>query len=270
MKTKANGFIRIASMFLVFFLVSCAANLEVRKNQEEALRNLGEAYMGQGDYTSALREFLEAEKLYAKDPYLQNDLGLVYMAKAKPDIAIDHFKKALEIKPDYTPAKNNLGTAYLAKKNWDDAIACFKEISGDLLYVTPHYPLSNLGWAYYNKKEYNLSEKYYKDALKIEPRFAIALSGLGKTYIATGRIPEAVSILEKAAKNSPRFAEIYFDLANAYRLSREYKKALSAYRKVIELAPDSPLAIDAQKEIEGLRNYLLNSGVLQRSPLRQQ
>ena len=250
---KTNRFIYVV-LVSIFFIVSCGASLEVRKNQEEASRNLGEAYMGQGDYTAALREFLKAEKLYSKDPYLQNDLGLVYMAKAKPDIAIDHFKKAVEIKPDYTPAKNNLGTAYLAQKKWDDAIACFKEITGDLLYATPHYPLSNLGWAYYNKKEYNLAEKYYQDTLKIEPEFAIALRGLGKTYIAMGRIPEAVTILEKATKNSPRFAELYFDLANAYTLSREYKKALDAYKKVIELAPDSPLAVEARKGIKGLRD----------------
>ena len=253
MKIKANGFMWTASMFLVFFLVSCAPNLELIKNQEEALRNFGEAYIREGDYTKALRKLLEAEKLYSKDPLLQNDLGLVYMAKEKPDMAIDHFKKAVEIKPDYTPAKNNLGTAYLAEKRWDDAIACFEEITGDLLYATPHYPLSNLGWAYYNKKEYNLAEKYYQDALKIEPRFAIALSGLGKIYIATGRISEAIAALEKAVKNSPNSAELYLDLADAYRLSREYKKALNAYKKVIELAPDSPFAVDAQKEMARIR-----------------
>ncbi|MBW2568080.1 MAG: tetratricopeptide repeat protein [Deltaproteobacteria bacterium] len=217
---KNNRFIYVV-LVSILFLASCVANLEVRKNQEEALRNLGEAYMRQGDYTAALRKLLEAKKLYSKDPHLQNNLGLVYMAKGKPGIAINHFKKAVEIKPDYTSAKNNLGTAYLAQKKWNAAISCFKEITGDLLYATPYYPLSNLGWAYYNKKEYGLAEKYYKDALKIEPRFAIALSGLSKTYIATGRIPEAVTFLEK----------------------------------VIELAPGSPIAIEAQKEIERLRNW---------------
>jgi tetratricopeptide (TPR) repeat protein len=159
----------------------------------------------------------------------------------------------VEIKPDYTPAKNNMGTAYLAQKKWDDAISCFKEITGDLLYATPHYPLSNLGWAYYNKKEYRLAEKYYQEALKIEPGFAIALRGLGKTYITTGKIPEAVAVFEKATRNSPRFAELYFDLADAYRITNDYKKALDAYKKVIELAPDSPLAVEAQKEAKKIR-----------------
>lgn len=248
---KTNRFIYVV-LVSIFFLVSCAANLELRKNQEEALRNFGEAYIREGDYTKALIKLLEAEKLYSKDPHLQYDLGLVYMAKGKPDMAIDRFKKAVEIKPDYTPAKNYLGVAYLAQKKWDDAISCFKEITGDLLYVTPHYPLSNLGWAYYNKKEYDLAEKYYKDALKIEPRFAIALSGLGRTYVAMGKISDAIATFEKAVKIFPGFAELYLDLADAYRLSREYKKALDAYSKVIELAPDSPLAVEAKKEIKNL------------------
>ncbi|RZB34837.1 MAG: hypothetical protein SRB1_00605 [Desulfobacteraceae bacterium Eth-SRB1] len=253
MKIKINNFMWAVFVLLVFFLVSCAANLEVRKKQEEASRNLGEAYMGQGGYTAALREFLEAEKLYDGDPYLQNDLGLIYMAKGKPDIAIDHFKKAIKIKPDYTPAKNNMGTAYLAKKDWDRAIACFKEITGDLLYATPHFPLSNLGWAYYNKKQFKLAEKYYQDALKIEPEFVIALQGLGKTYIAMGKFKEAVAMLENGAKNAPNLAPLYFDLANAYTLSHEYKKAISAYNRVIELVPNSPIAVDAQKKAEKIQ-----------------
>jgi len=244
----------VLSLFLVFFIASCAANIEVRKKQEEASRNLGEAYMQQRDFSSALREFLKAEKIYSKDPYLQNDLGLAYMAKGRLYLAIKHFKKAVKLKPDYAPARNNLGTAYLAKKEWDVAIVCFKEIVDDVLYATPHYPLTNLGWAYYNKQEYELAEKYYHNALKLEPNFIIALRGLGRTYMAMERSADAVAILEKAVKNYPRSAESYFYLAKAYSLSGEYKKAINAYKKVIDLAPDSAIAREAEKEAEKINN----------------
>ena len=240
----------VLSVFLIFCLSSCAANIEVRKKQEEASRNLGEAYMQQRDFSSALREFLKAEKIYSKDPYLQNDLGLAYMAKGRLDLAVKHFKKAVKLKPDYTPARNNLGTAYLAKKEWDVAIVCFKEIVDDILYATPHYPLTNLGWAYYNKQEYELAEKYYSEALNLEPTFIIALRGLGQNYMAMERAADAVAILEKAVKNYPRSVEAYFYLAKAYSLSGEYKKAISAYKKVIELAPVSAIAREAEKEVE--------------------
>jgi len=226
----------------------------MRKKQEKASRNLGEAYMHQGDFSSALRELLKAEDLYSKDHLLQNDLGLAYMAKGRHDLAVKHFKKAVKLKPDYAPARNNLGTAYLAKREWDKAISCFKKIIDDILYATPHYPLSNLGWAYYNKKEYELAEKYYSDALKLEPNFIIALQGLGRNYMAMGRISDAVAILEKAVKKYPRSAASYFYLARAYSLSGEYKKTISAYNKAIEIVPDSPLAIEAQKEAEKIKN----------------
>ena len=261
---KTNRFVLSLYLFLIFCIVSCAANTEVRKNQGEAYRNLGEAYMQQGDFSSALREFLKAKKLYSRDPYLQNDLGLAYMAKNRPDLAIKHFKKAVKLKPDYAPANNNLGTAYLAKKEWDVAIACFKKIVDDILYVTPHYPLTNLGWAYYNKQEYKLAEKYYRNALELEPNFIIALRGLGQNYMAMERAADAVAMLEKAVKNYPRSAESYFYLAKAYGLSHEYKKAISAFNKVIELAPDSPLARDAKKEVEKYEKQL------SQIPLRQQ
>lgn len=243
-------------VMVAFCVVSCATtNIKVQKQREEALRNLGEAYYKQGDYTSALKQFLKAEELYPDDPFLQNDLGLTYKAKKRLDLAIKHFKIALEIKPDYAPAKNNLGTVYLEKKEWDTAIKCFKEVTENMLYATPQLALANLGWAYYNKKEFGLSESYYRKALDIEPKFINALRGLGLTYIAMGRIDEGVEILERAVKNYPKLALLYDDLAKAYVLSHDYEKALDAYHKVIELAPGSAMAMEAEKAAHKIKRY---------------
>ena len=240
---------------MVFCVVSCAtANIKAQKQQGEALRNLGEEYYKQGDYTSALKELLKAEGLYPDDPFLQNDLGLTYKAKKKPDLAITHFKKALALKPDYAPAKNNLGTVYLDKEEWDTAIEYFKEVAENLVYASPHLPLSNLGWAYYNKKAYAHAEKYYLEALEIAPKFINALRGLGLTYMAMGRIPEGVEILESAVKEYPRMALLYFDLATAYTLLHDYESALNAYKKVDELAPKSALARQAEKAVQKIKN----------------
>ena len=176
-------------VMMVFCVVSCATtDIKVQKKREEALRNLGEAYYNQGDYTSALKQFLEAEELYPDDAFLQNDLGLTYKAKKRLDLAVKHFNRALEIKPDYAPAKNNLGAVYLEKKEWDTAIKYFKEVTENMLYTTPQLALANLGWAYYNKKEYGLSETYYRKALDLDPKFINALRGLGLTYIAMGSV----------------------------------------------------------------------------------
>ena len=237
--------------------VACTSNLQVRKQQGAAARNLGEVYFRQGNYTQALKEFLKAESLYPDDPFLQNDLGLTYKAKKKPDLAITNFKKAIDLKPDYADAKNNLGSAYLDKGEWDVAIAYFKEVAGSLVYASPHLPLSNLGWAYYNKKAYEHAEKYYLDALEIAPKFINALRGLGLTYMAMGKVPEGIEILESAVKEYPSMALLYFDLAGAYTLLHDYESALKAYNKVIELSPGSAFAREAEKKAAKIRKSML-------------
>ena len=243
-------------LIIGLYVVSCATtNIKLQKQQGEALRNLGEEYYRRGDYTSALRELLKAEALYPEDPFLQNDLGLTYKAKKRLDLAAKHFQKALEIKPDYAPAKNNLGAVYLDKKEWDTAIKYFKEVSENMLYATPHIAMANLGWAYYNKKEYTLAETYYLKALDLEPEFINAQRGLGLTYIAMGRIDEASEILERAVKNYPKVALLYDDLARVYVLSHDYEKALDAYHKVIELAPDTAMAKEAEKAARRIKRY---------------
>jgi len=70
-----------------------------------------------------------------------------------------------------------------------------------------------------------------------------------------GRIDEAEEILERAVKNYPKFALLYDDLAKVYVISHDYKKAVDAYHKVIELAPDSPMAKEAEKAALRIKRY---------------
>ncbi len=70
-----------------------------------------------------------------------------------------------------------------------------------------------------------------------------------------GRIDEAVEILERAVKNYPKFALLYDDLAKVYVLSHDYEKALDAYHKVIELAPDSAMSKEAERAAQRIKRY---------------
>ncbi|MEW5909815.1 MAG: tetratricopeptide repeat protein [Thermodesulfobacteriota bacterium] len=237
----------------ILFFISCAGDLEMRKRQSIASRNLGEAYMMQGKHTAALQEFIKAQQSYPDDPYLHYDLGLVYMAKEKPDLAIFNFQKAIKLKADFAAAKNSLGTVYLVKEDWDKAIAVFKEVTEDLLYATPHYPLTNLGFAYFSKKDFKLAETYYLQALNKEPEYAVAWRGLGKTYLSTNRVSNAIEAFEKAIRISPATAQLHMDLANAYKTNRNFKKAYESYMKVVELDPDGSLGKEARRLSSGLK-----------------
>ncbi|MBW2635072.1 MAG: tetratricopeptide repeat protein, partial [Deltaproteobacteria bacterium] len=93
---KQRRFAWLLLFVFVISLLSCAANMEKKRAQSKATRQLGEAYMRQGDYTAALRELLKAESLSPGDHLVQNDLGLIYMSKFRYDLAETHFKKAIQ------------------------------------------------------------------------------------------------------------------------------------------------------------------------------
>ena len=243
----------VSLLLFYMLLFSACAGMSVAPQDVKkaaAIRNLGEAYLRDGNYTAALGELLKAERMNPDDPILHNLLGLTYNAKEKIDLAVVHFEKAVQLKPDYSLAKNNLGSAYLARQEWDKAIPILTEVTGDLLYATPHFPLANLGWAYFNKKDYDKAEHYLKEALDLKPDFFIAQLNLGRTYLATGRLHEALSLFEKAAEASPRNPVLLLALGQTYRLLGDYNNARLALKAAIENSEDSELAVKASEELE--------------------
>lgn len=250
----------ICSLLLIMAMLltaSCSSQKPIQnqnKRLAEAKRDVGEAYMHQGNYTAALQELLEAEKLNPEGHIVQNDLGICYMNKKRIPEAITHFKKAITLKPGYAPARNNLGTAYLTLKEWDKAIAIFKEISRDALYATPHYPLSNMGLAYYHKGQYNIALRYFKEALKLHGNFVNALRGAGRTYLAMGQGQLAIQYLERAVRLAPKSPDIHFELAEANLLIGQKAQAAVSYKTVIELAmPEDDIAKKAKRRLRSIR-----------------
>jgi type IV pilus biogenesis/stability protein PilW len=245
-------------ILILTLLMACSSkeNLEQQKELAEAARNLGEAYLRQGNYSAALRELLKAERMTPNDYFLQNDLGLAYYYKGDSEKAIGHFKRALEIKDDYAPARNNLGNAYAEQRDWDNAIEQYRIVTSDLLYATPQFPYSNLGIAYYHKKDYRLSEKYFKEALNQAPEFDRALWGLARTYVALGKVKEAVETLEFAVRKHPGNVSLHYELAETYMLKRDYRKAYTSYIQVVQIDPDNPLADRALLKAQQIKPLL--------------
>jgi len=251
-RLKMSQILQTICIFFLFFLASCTANLDEQK-KADAFRRLGEAYMAENRDAAAFIKLKEAEKLSPKDPHIHFVLGVFYYKKEQFDLSIKSYRKCLKIEPDFSSARNNLGVAYLAKGEYDTAISCFSELLDKYAYTTPYYPLANLGQAYFHKKEFETAEKYFHEALEMKPEFALALHWLGRTDIELGKPSEAVAALEKAASLYPSVAEIHFDLGRAFGLLKDYRKAALAYKKVVELNPDSSLADRAENEIEKIK-----------------
>jgi len=225
---------------------------ERNKAAAEATRNVGEAYLAGGNLLAALRELKKAEGFDPEDHITQYDIGMVYYYRERYDQAIPHFEKAIQLKPDFAPAINGLGNAYSANGDWDKAIEAYQKIIEDVFYGTPHFALSNMALAYYQKSDYARAEKYFLEALKLSPDFVNALGGLATTYMVQGRYEEAVQKLERAVRKEPKLPQLHFELGKAYRGLGNTGKARDEFLRAAQLAPDSPLADDAQRELKTL------------------
>ena len=251
---------------VILSLMACATtdnNIEQGKEISKDNQRLADAYYRQGDYTNALRYYLEAEKLYADDPELQYQLGMTYQEKMNYDRAEDHFRRALALKPDMTKAKIGLSIAYIKAKEYDQAITLLKQTIEGLsfeIYTKPQYPKYLLGWTYYLKGQYPESTHYLQEALDYYasglPKDAIyvqALLVMGLDALAQSRPDQAISYFEKIIPFAPKWPDLYLDMARAYRLAGDAIRAKQAYQRVIELAPASDLANTAAKELSLLQ-----------------
>ncbi len=237
----------------LFLLTSCAStsvtNVKNRKIAQ-AVYQEGKAYFAQKRYSIALGKFLEAEKIIPDDRYLQYDLGIMYMISKKYDLAEKHFKIALDIEPDFMAAMNALGAAYLEQKKWDNAITCLNKSASSLIYATPHYSITNLGWAYLGKKDYNLAKSYFLKALKNVPNYSRALHGFVNVSLETNQEYIALRKLDKALRKAPDSMIIHYDLARIYEKHGQYSKAKEHWEKVVDFAPEgSEFMAEAEKRL---------------------
>lgn len=234
------------------FLGGCATS-EQAKQRANIHYRLGYQHLQQGDSTTALKEFLEAEKLNPKDAPIQFALGSAYNAKGRFHEGLEHYRKTLALDPKYTEAHNALGATYLELGRWDDAIREFDLVLKDLLYLTPFYVLNNLGFAYYKKGDRPKAIEYYKKALAMKPDFGLAYYNLGLVYKDNKQTEEAIVAMRSAVSYAPAFLDAHFQLGLLYFDAGKRDQARKAFEEVIRTAPRSENGRLAQHYLDLLK-----------------
>jgi tetratricopeptide (TPR) repeat protein len=108
----------------------------------------------------------------------------------------------------------------------------------------------NLGTLYYNRQEFGLAEKHYRQAIESDPRYALAYFDLGNVLDETGRVPEAVATYKTALQLAPTYADAHYNLALAYEKVHEPRKALKHWQAYIKLDTSGPWSVHARSQIK--------------------
>ena len=90
---------------------------------------------------------------------------------------------------------------------------------------------------YYRKGKYQESLKWYKEALKENPRNEIIWNNIGVTLRQLGHHEEAIKSLDKALKINNKYVEAWVNKALSLGKLRMYKEALTAINNALKVNP---------------------------------
>ncbi len=92
-------------------------------------------------------------------------------------------------------------------------------------------------------------EKHLRTALEMNPRYVLAKMNLGLTLIHSGKQKEGLNWVETAARERPNSGQTQFWLANAYRLTGDFPKALLASTQAAKLKPIKQYLYEAGRQL---------------------
>jgi serine/threonine-protein kinase len=144
------------------------------------------------------------------------------------------------------------GTRLLAKKSTENPEA-------HRLYLLGRYE-----FAKYTQTGWNNAIRYYEQALRIDPEFALAYCGLADNYAYMGSVvmPEKEAIAkekefaQKALELDPELAEAHMSLALALVATYDWRNGLKEFDRALELNPNLAFAYEVQSwTLNGLGRF---------------
>ncbi len=215
---------------------------------------IGNALAFQNDWASALREYLNAVQT---DPTLAEahyNIGVAFAAQGMIEKAVNALKEALKHNPDLYEAKFALGRCYQAMDNPGAAY---------IFYTAAHdcrpdaaEPLYYIGLMHQAHGAYELAQKCFADALRIEPTFKMEEGATDRLAAVSekeavewyyrlsadlktqGYTEEAERIYRALLQWKPDEHQARYLLGNLLARQKRWKEALEEYRQVIPEAPE--------------------------------
>lgn len=253
MKIRLHHIAELLVLLMVSGCVTGRGDQMPKPNPAAYHYQMGLSYLGERNYTAALIDLTEAEKLDPDNPDVLYHLGMAYMGKKRPDLAEVRLQRAIMLKPNYSAARNDLGVAYLELKRWDNAIQQFKIVKDDLFYDNSENATINLGLAYLGKGDYPKALAELRSVAASNPRNPIVRLSLGRVLFAMDKSEQAIGEYNKALKIYSDYGAACFYLGQAQLKLNNIDAARAAFKDAVKLIPDTELGRAAQGYLDLLK-----------------
>jgi tetratricopeptide (TPR) repeat protein len=221
--------------------------------------SLGQAYMENGDYASALAPLKHALELNADSPPAHQLLGYALLSQGYASEAIPHLERSpdktalgiAQIQTGQLPeAVANLQAALAAHPNDADLLYYLGRAGGllakqsidTLLAAYPESPRAHQAMAenYFVLRRMPDAEKEYREALRQRPGLPEAHVALGEVYAGAFQWDKAEEQFRLQTKLQPGNAEAAYRLGDALLQQGKAKEARAELLRADRLMPDMP------------------------------
>ena len=207
-------------------------------------------------------------------------LASSYLHRGQLDVAKEELDKALKIAPDFSQANNIMAVLQWRLKNYDEAARLFRKAlandekntsahhnygaflcdRGDVNESLPHFATAAADPLYSNMAEVNLNagvclmkkpapvaaEKYFREALRINPRLPGALYHMAKISWDSGHALSARGFIERFFQSAQDTPEILLLAVKVERALRNKNAEASYALRLRSRFPASPEAAQLQ------------------------
>lgn len=205
---------------------------------------LAMALVDLGDIKASRTELTRLNELHPNEAIYLYWLGRLDYDQRLYDNAVEKFKRVISMDPSSVRGYDNLGLTYDMMGLTDEALAAFaRAVTLNRQLATPSpWPPHNLGYLQLRLQQFDQAEANLREALKYEPKFALAHYHLARALEKEGRSDLAIQEYKSAAALNAKLAEPLYSLVLLYRRrgqDAEAASALAEYRKRKALSADS-------------------------------
>jgi len=209
----------------------------LRKNPTcwTGFNNMGDLFLGRGDFDKAIFFFRKAIALNPRDELAHNNLGVALSKSGRTDEAMVEFRVAMDINPNYSSAHINLGNYLTRKGQLDEAVAEYNKAVA----INPNLQegYNNLGNTLLRKGQTDEAIIQFKKALAIDPHLLASQINLGNALVKSGHADEAIPQFQTILKSNPKLAEVHAGLANAYLATSQIDEAIAQFQSCLATNP---------------------------------
>lgn len=215
---------------------------EIAPDDERPYYALGRAYFDLGKPERAIEAFEQFQTLVPDSDFGYLQIAQYYQQEGNDEKAVEYFKKAIRTQPDSIRSLLPLANLYAKQGKNEEAIPLYRKIlefSGDSADIK-----KRLGSSLLESGEAREAADLLEGVVKASPQDIGAKFDLGRAYEQSGRTAEAIKIFSElleetegtdAGKQNRLVFQQY--LAGGYQEAGEYQKAIAIYQDMVKNDP---------------------------------